>query len=234
MGTCPLRNLINQIDHGCFLRMDWAEHLAGTLWGNAIPLEAWTHGTRTTLGAIRDVASADGHVDLDGLPDTTPVMIASGWVVWDDTFAVVWVDAVSAEEAAEEFVGGADWEPSLKDWTWEGRAAQIGVGLPTETAPVVLVIDETHVSVDVPAEEPRCSSENGHEWCAPVEVVGGIRENPGVWGKHSGVVITRVCRNCGWYHVLDTSQGRPVESYREPDYKSRAWLLTLQNEGTVL
>lgn len=45
--------------------------------------------------------------------------------------------------------------------------------------------------------EPACSSEE-HEWQRPIEVVGGIAENPGVWANtHGGATITEVCLHCG-------------------------------------
>jgi hypothetical protein len=57
------------------------------------------------------------------------------------------------------------------------------------------------VSIDPP--EPECT-ENEHDWQAPVEIIGGMRENPGVWGHGGGVVIHDVCLHCGCERVHDT------------------------------
>lgn len=40
-----------------------------------------------------------------------------------------------------------------------------------------------------------------HDWKRPYEVVGGCRENPGVW--HDGEIMTTkaVCRKCGKYRI---------------------------------
>jgi hypothetical protein len=57
------------------------------------------------------------------------------------------------------------------------------------------------VSLDPP--EPECT-ETEHDWQAPLEIVGGIKESPGVWGHGGGVVIHDVCLNCGCERVKDT------------------------------
>ena len=81
-------------------------------------------------------------------------------------------------------------------------------------------------------EEPECAEGEEHDWCSPHEVVGGIKENPGVWslGGTSMSFLT-VCRHCGWYRtVLDRgSQRNPGEleeetSYEEPNEASLEWV----------
>jgi hypothetical protein len=60
------------------------------------------------------------------------------------------------------------------------------------------------VTVTIDPDEPSCSSEEGHDWQAPFEIVGGIKDNPGVWGHGGGVVIREVCMYCGCERVKDT------------------------------
>lgn len=52
-------------------------------------------------------------------------------------------------------------------------------------------------------DEPSCSH-GGHDWRAPHEIVGGLEENPGVRGHGAGVIMTRVCVNCGCGRHTDT------------------------------
>lgn len=55
-----------------------------------------------------------------------------------------------------------------------------------------------------PQHEPDCAEGLEHEWESPIEVVGGIESNPGVWGKGGGVVRTEVCAHCGCERTTDT------------------------------
>ena len=87
-------------------------------------------------------------------------------------------------------------------------------------------------TVRIDPEEPGCVDGEDHDWCSPYSVLGGCRENPGVWGHGGGATITTVCRHCGWYQVVDTwaqrqdtgEQGLRSVTYREPDDASRDWV----------
>lgn len=87
-------------------------------------------------------------------------------------------------------------------------------------------------TVAIDPDEPKCKRGHEHEWCAPLEVVGGIPENPGVWGHGGGVLIHEVCRHCGWYRTTDTwatrpdngAQGLRSVEYAEPDDDSMEWI----------
>lgn len=95
------------------------------------------------------------------------------------------------------------------------------------------LIDETDtdtLTIDPPA--PDCADECEHDWQTPYTVVGGVRENPGVWGSgHGQVRCTSVCSHCGTYVTIDygatdRSNGSQMTStsYREPDELSLAWI----------
>jgi hypothetical protein len=45
---------------------------------------------------------------------------------------------------------------------------------------------------------------DGHDWQTPIEIVGGIVENPGCWGHGGGVILHHVCMRCGCERVEDT------------------------------
>jgi hypothetical protein len=73
---------------------------------------------------------------------------------------------------------------------------------------------------------PECTNENKHRWETPYELVGGCKENPGVWGSGGGVIIKEVCIHCGCVRNTDTwaqrmsdgQQGLRSISYEEGAY----------------
>lgn len=135
------------------------------------------------------------------------------------------IKAATAEDAAHEYVSGGDWG-ELSTTTW------IDVHVAELNADGDPVDDGEWITVAVDPEEPACSSPDGHDWQSPYEVLGGLRENPGVFGKGGGVIITEVCAHCGCYRRTDTwatnpdtgEQGLRSLEYREADDKSREWL----------
>lgn len=60
---------------------------------------------------------------------------------------------------------------------------------------------ERKVSCD--PEAPKCS-EDAHEFEAEFEIVGGLKDNPGVWGNGGGVRIWEACMHCGCGQLTDT------------------------------
>lgn len=80
--------------------------------------------------------------------------------------------------------------------------------------------------------EPDCADGHGHDWRAPLEIVGGIADNPGVWGHGGGVKIHEVCSHCGAHRHTDTwaqrpdtgEQGLTSVSYEDPTEESLAWV----------
>jgi len=75
--------------------------------------------------------------------------------------------------------------------------------------------------------EPTCREEE-HEWVAPLKLVGGCSQNPGVYGEGPGIVAKDVCRHCGCLriyrsHYRGSYQGPVLSdegdlSYREDHY----------------
>jgi hypothetical protein len=62
--------------------------------------------------------------------------------------------------------------------------------------------------VILPPAEPKCWAA-AHAWCQPYELVGGMKENPGVFGHGGGVRITEVCKHCGTRRLTDTWATNP-------------------------
>lgn len=79
---------------------------------------------------------------------------------------------------------------------------------------------------------PTCAGGHDHDWCRPRSVVGGLKENPGVFGSGGGVKIVEVCRHCGQRQHTDTwatnpntgEQGVERVWYTDPDEASLAWI----------
>lgn len=63
--------------------------------------------------------------------------------------------------------------------------------------------EELRLRVTIDPPEPKCV-EAEHSWQAPIEIVGGIEDNPGVWGHGGGVVMHAVCLHCRCERVTDT------------------------------
>lgn len=80
--------------------------------------------------------------------------------------------------------------------------------------------------------EPECRSGHEHDWRSPYSVLGGIRENPGVWGHGAGAIIREICSHCGVYRVTDTwaqdletgEQGLTSIRYEDADDRSIEWV----------
>jgi hypothetical protein len=81
-------------------------------------------------------------------------------------------------------------------------------------------------------DEPDCTHNDGHDWQSPYSVVGGIKENPGVWGHGGGVIIRACCVHCGRYKVEDTwaqrmdtgEQGLTSIKYEDADDAAENWV----------
>ncbi|OFV82365.1 MAG: hypothetical protein A2Y78_08455 [Acidobacteria bacterium RBG_13_68_16] len=99
---------------------------------------------------------------------------------------------------------------------------------------------ELHAETTIEPDEPECADGHEHDWQAPHEVLGGLEENPGVWGNGGGVIIKRVCAHCGTYKVTNTWATDPrngtivkgnVVSYEDADEDSLAWVASLSEDS---
>ena len=93
------------------------------------------------------------------------------------------------------------------------------------------------LSEDEPPPDCRCCG--GDDWAAPHCCVGGLKENPGVWGSgHGSVSVTEVCKACGAYRCVDFGasgwlDGRKVTrvDFREADEASEAFVAELEDQS---
>ncbi len=117
------------------------------------------------------------------------------WRCWDSSGTEVDIVAETAEEAADEYVGDGDWGDSFSTRWATVRCAQIVHGK-TSTA------NTEFVTVSIAPDEPKCGK-SAHDWRAPYEIVGGLTDNPGVFGQGGGVRTHTVCVHCGCERVAD-------------------------------
>ncbi len=67
--------------------------------------------------------------------------------------------------------------------------------------------DREKSAVQLDPDEPECAGSE-HMWESP-EWLGGLKENPGVWGHGGGVLITKACTRCGCGKHINTWAQRP-------------------------
>lgn len=197
-----------------------------------------------------------------------------------DGYADIEIQADDAEDAAQQYVEGGDWnKSSVTDWIdvyvqqntselenslisligdhdyaelrgntgWSVYDASdldieaIRVGLPECEIALDgdgdLIVEHGYerecVTVTIEPIEPECAGEHDHDWRSPYSVLGGIKENPGVWGHGGGVILREVCAHCGRYRITDTwaqrkdtgEQGLESVKYEDADEASLAWAL---------
>ena len=81
--------------------------------------------------------------------------------------------------------------------------------------------------------EPGCEVGGEHEWREPHDLVGGLRENPGVWSRGGTLSFRSVCACCGVYRTETRHRDhREPEAVRyEPaNEASEAWVASLRGE----
>lgn len=144
-------------------------------------------------------------------------------------------DAESREAAAREYVEDGDWgdgsatvvitiDTYRRAWRLDADSGEIEPEA-TECDSEVFTLEP---------EEPKCSHA-GHDWVAPISVVGGIAENPGVWGHGAGTRSREFCRHCGVYREIDTwaqhdGEAYTSTAYSEADFQSREWIAEQSGE----
>lgn len=130
------------------------------------------------------------------------------------------IEADTPREAAQEYVDGAEWENASTMWH---HIHVREVGRPDDEG-------ETF-DITLPPPVPECCGD-AHDWQSPHDLLGGLKENPGVWGHGGGVKIREVCAHCGVYRVTDTwatdpetgQQGLESIEYQDADEESLAWI----------
>ena len=203
---------------------------------SGISLETCTTTTYGDLCAAHD--SVEPRQRYADIADDALVVVLPGWAAYDGHGDVVDYPDESREDAAREYVDGGEWNATETTWievtTWQ-RAYVLDV----DGDVVELRVDADWHSITLDPDEPECVADE-HDWQSPHEVVGGLAENPGVYGHGGGVIITEVCAHCGRYRVRDTwaqnrtngVQGLESVEYRNADDASSEWIAKRQ-EGAA-
>lgn len=144
----------------------------------------------------------------------------------DDGNAEIVEEHASATEAAQSYVDGGDWGDSdlttcwVKVWTW-----RVGIDADGD----IVEVGRHSQKIAIEPDEPDCIEGQEHDWQSPLSIVGGCRENPGVFGSGGGVCITEVCMHCGCAKITDTyaqdpndgEQGLDSIEYRPGKYAAK-------------
>lgn len=133
-----------------------------------------------------------------------------------------------ARNEARDWARGGDWNFQPGD---ESIWVKVAI-TPLDDDGEELEDDAEEISVQVDPPEPECPSGDDHRWESPYELLGGLKENPGVQGHGGGVVICEVCVRCGCQKTTDTwaqnmatgEQGLTSVSYQEDAYDIETFL----------
>lgn len=154
------------------------------------------------------------------VPDYSPL------IVTDDSGATASFDPneFDPSEAAQEYLDSGDWSgesPRLKTEFVELVSYRPGI---RADGRIDHVDSKTHL-MTLDAEEPDCLPGEDHHWDSPISIVGGIKQNPGVFAKGGGVISCSVCLKCGCRRTVDTwadgpsgVQGLETEEYEPGHY----------------
>jgi hypothetical protein len=106
----------------------------------------------------------------------------------------------AARKAAHEWQRKGDWD-TLNGTIWVETYV-----IPVDEDGNEQWSEHERITTQIDPEAPRCvdGACDSHDWQSPHEVVGGLRENPGVWGKGGGLVFQEVCMRCGCGRTTDT------------------------------
>lgn len=150
------------------------------------------------------------------------VPIDGGYTVNDGNSEVTY-GGMDRDEAVEEYMSEGDWG-EINQTMWVPLSSyKIGINKDGQFEHV----DMAHHSYQLDPEEPECRDKDlEHKWESPYDLVGGLKENPGVWGHGGGVIYEEVCMLCGCLKTTNTwaqnptngDQGLTSVSYKEGIY----------------
>jgi hypothetical protein len=134
------------------------------------------------------------------------------WEVRDDqaqdTLREVAPDDVEAE--IEAWLTDGDWDTS------EGPLYLTAYAYPIDpTTGEACAEGRVEGEVTIEQDAPACADGEDHEWRTPHSVLGGLADNPGVWGAGAGIVSREVCAHCGAYRVSESARQDGSGGYHE-------------------
>lgn len=131
-------------------------------------------------------------------------------------------DWKAARKYAHEWIRDGDWgEDENKTFWIHFCLSQIATD---EDGDDECVGVESHVA-EIDPKEPDCVR-GSHEWKTPYKLLGGLKENPGVWAHGAGVVCHEVCIHCGCELIEDSWAQDPsngVQGLTSVEYRVGAY-----------
>lgn len=139
--------------------------------------------------------------------------------------------AVGAESLTEAIEATREW---IRDGDWGKDPAYVQAWVSEKDSD-----EETYVEVLVNKDgpgPPDCVDGHEHAWRTSYELVGGSRENPGIWSMQGTQIMARsVCARCGMYQRY-VSESTPRQYPHEPahstyeaaDEASLTWVADLE------
>jgi hypothetical protein len=164
-------------------------------------MTTWTFETASAAIAagestIQQIAAETGWPIIQGCLVPDP----GTWVAADESGCQVVYEVGSGRDAAREYVYTGEWGEITETIWITVTAWQWGID---EDGDRCYINRSSHkVTLDPP--EPDCIEGHEHDWQSPFALIGGIEENPGVWGHGAGVTISSVCIHCGCGKLTDT------------------------------
>jgi len=127
------------------------------------------------------------------------------WLIRDDSDGET--EEVLRRSELSEYM--RDWVRS-GDWNNESKTAFVKC-----TAECELTGEEVCETIAAEPDEPECIVDD-HDWQSPA-FLGGLKENPGVFGVDGGVDVDECCMHCGCRRTTETrpSDDGPRRTYVE-------------------
>lgn len=171
------------------------------------------------------------HKTIEVSSDDSSVLADLACWYADDGSGTFAFEVETAQEAANLYCEYGDYNDFETTQWFDVRVWRRGFVLDEDNDVIELEVDSETITVEVHPPEPDCEQDD-HDWQRPHSVVGGVEENPGVWGSGGGVKITEVCRHCGHYKTTNTyatnpangKQGLTSIAYCKPDETSLEWV----------
>lgn len=162
---------------------------------------ALADGTTSPKLLVELIPAAEYDSETDSI-----VLRPHRWHADDDNAEVIYDDICGAD-AAQAYVDEGDWGEDDGRTSWVTvRVWRLGIDPEGD----LVRVDEASHKIAINPCEPECT-EDDHDWQSPHEIVGGIKENPGVWGSGGGVKIAEVCMHCGCRRATDTWAQDPAD-----------------------
>jgi hypothetical protein len=161
--------------------------------------EAAVDHLKNVIEAVR-ASNGKWALEDDDAPRFRIAEVPLHWALLEGGHAYDTIEADDAEEALETAKGNVD----RANYADETGTIYINV-----CVRCLATGEEASAIVQLDPPAPECEGHRSHHWEAPYAIVGGLPENPGVWGHAGGVIMHEVCTRCGCGRTTDTWAQNP-------------------------